>query len=132
MRKIIEVGREESAREARPIMHHDGSGTLGPRIERVNAKIGILERRCDWLRTRLAEPGRNDRQQSFDRAEVEALEAACSALRYHRQSLDADTDPVLSLAEILDAVEESGPALSDRIESAIIRARRVLRDLSPD
>lgn len=121
---------------------NDGSAAAGPRIERVNAKIGTLERRIEWLRQRLAAGDRPERQQTFDRVEVEALEAACAALRYHRQALDADTDPVLALAELNDALEalwESpdasslhGKYVAVRLEDARARARRVLRELSPE
>ena len=116
---------------------NDGSAAAGPRIERVNAKIGTLERRIEWLRSRLAEANRgdrNDRQQTFDRAEVEALEAACAALRYHRQALDAETDPVLALSELLDATtsELAGWEDTERLAEAVRRGQRVLKELDPD
>lgn len=114
----------------------DGTGAAGPRIERASAKIATLERRIDWLRRRIEERDRNERQVSFDLAEVDALEAGCAALRYHRAALDASTDPVLALSELLDATEAAQGTGSihdlQRFEEARVRARRVLRELSPD
>lgn len=114
----------------------DGTGAAGPRIERVSAKVATLERRIDWLRRRIGERDRNERQVSFDVAEVDALEAGIVALRYHRAALDADTDPVLALAELLDATEVAQGSGSvhalQRLEEARGRARRVLRELTPD
>lgn len=119
---------------------NDGSAAAGPRIERVNAKIGTLERRIEWLRSRLSSGSeqRNERQAAFDRAEVEALEAACSVLRYHRQALNVETDPVLALAELHDCVADDYDGLprdawdNDRLVEAMTRAERVLKELSPD
>lgn len=114
-----------------------GTGADGPMITRINFRIGTLERRIDHLQKRLIE-GRSGAQQSYDEAEIGALQAAISALRYHRASLEAETDPVLVLSELLDA---SAPAMVgnkafvadvERLEAARTRAARALRDLSQD
>lgn len=110
-------------------MRPDGTGQSGPVIPRVWAKIQTLERRADHLRRRLDEGRGNERTMDFDRSELDALSAACVALRYHAAALYAETDPVLALAELADAIEGDD---DDRIDSAIARAQRILRELHAD
>lgn len=109
----------------------NGSAQHGPRIERVNAKIGSLERRLAHLEDRVR-MGDKPRQRSFDEAEAEALRAGIAALRYHRAALDAETDPVLALSELVDTVSRAG-LIDDTqpggLADAMRRAKRVLRDL---
>jgi len=99
-----------------------------PRIERVGAHIANLERRLEHLRERIKEP-RNERVRSFDISEAKALEAAVRVLGYYRLALEPETDPVLALAEVLDAVEDDD---EQRLDDAVRRGRRVLRELAAD
>ncbi len=56
--------------------------TAPPRIDKIHAKIGALERRLDHLRQRLADRKVSEAAQSFDKAEASALEAAIVALKW--------------------------------------------------
>jgi len=105
------------------------SADVAPRIERVGAHIANLERRLEWLRERISKPDRKDGARSFDVSESKALEAAIRALSYYRSAIAPETDPVLALAELLDATE-AGEA--ERVEEARRRARRVLRELGDE
>ena len=110
-------------------MRPDGSAALGPRIDSIFAKLKMLERRADHLRQRIAESRGNERSRDFDRSEIDALEAACAALRYHAAALYADTDPTLALAELIDSLEIED---DDRIDAALARGKRILRELGRD
>jgi hypothetical protein len=105
-----------------------GTAETAPRIERVGAHIANLERRLEHLKERIREP-RNERVRSFDISESKALEAAIRVLAYYRLALEPETDPVLALAELLDATETSDP---ERLDDAVRRGRRVLRELSAE
>lgn len=108
---------------------------MAPQIERVSSKIATLERRSEWLEQRIKDP-RNERTRSFDEAEHSALEAAIKALRYHRAALEPETDPVLALAEVLDAVDEQVAANdqipSERVRQALTRARLVMKEVDAE
>lgn len=118
-----------------------GTAETAPRIERVGAHIANLERRLEWLKERIALPDRNERVRSFDVSEAKALEAAIRLMQFYRVALEPETDPVLALAELLDVTEIAAPMIPtphmnestrERLEEALRRARRVLRELSPD
>jgi hypothetical protein len=54
-----------------------------PVIDGLQGKIGVIERRLDYLKRRLERPEyAASSSADFDKSEVSALEAAVSALRY--------------------------------------------------
>jgi hypothetical protein len=102
-----------------------------PRIQRVNEKIGSLERRLTHLEQRIRDTPQGERRRAFDVKEREAVEAAIVALRTHRSMVDPETSPVLALEELVMAIVEAGlhkTSAEPRVEDAIRRAQRVLRD----
>lgn len=119
--------------DARPL------GVGGPVIENLNAKIGTLERRLDYLQRRAAshDPNRKDTTREYDAQEASALRAALAALRYHRSSLGEEDVASVVLAEVIDALEERAAARTPaereastaRVEDVRRRARVFLDDL---
>lgn len=110
-------------------------------LRRLNAKIGILERRVEHLRGRIDDPSRRDSSKDFDRSECAALEAAVQALRYHSLSLDPATNPALVLQELVDSLDEQrkstgklavAAVMTARTLAAVDRARKVLAVLGDD
>lgn len=88
-------------------MDHCKTDAAGvPIIEGVNAKIGVLERRREYLTNKL-ERGAYARTSSsdFDRHEVSAIGAAVRALRFHAATLRPDLDPVVHLARVVRAAQ---------------------------
>lgn len=97
-------------------------------IDGLNGKIGILERRRDYLRRKL----RNEDYAAttgadFDRHEIGALNAAVRALRFHGATLSPETDPVVHLARLADAIHNR----KDPVEVARItrEARAAVKEL---
>lgn len=77
-----------------------------PSISRINGKIGVLERKIDFLSRRLEiESYKTTPSSEFDRAEVGALNAAVRALKYHAATLNPRLDPVLHLARLASAAQ---------------------------
>lgn len=56
--------------------------TAPPRIDKIHAKIGALERRLMHLRQRLQDRKVSEAARSFDMGEAAALEDAVRALRW--------------------------------------------------
>jgi hypothetical protein len=106
-----------------------GTAESAPRIERVGAHVANLERRLAWLKERLANPDRGERVRAFDASEAKALEAAIRLMQFYRHALDPETDPVLALDELVNASESDDDA---RYEAALLRAKRVLKELASD
>lgn len=120
------MGSNTMRREVREV------ATMAPQIDRVSAKIATLERRAEWLETRIAR-GTDERARSFDEAEHSALEAAIKALKYHRAALEPETDPVLILQELVDSLDEAEFIhLPDRLRDAAKRAESVLEEIGAD
>lgn len=97
-------------------------------IKRINAKIGVLERRVGHLESRLADLDRREASKNFDRQEMSALEDAIVSLRYHSVYQRAETSPSLALDELVEALEadKAGRVRHPRVAEAIARARSVL------
>lgn len=96
-------------------------GTGAPIIERLNAKIGTLERRIDHLASRLeAGTYRSSASADFDRVELAALRDAVRCMRYHRACLEADTDPRQAITRLVLAVMDhlAGNITDDALVSA--------------
>lgn len=111
-----------------------GTSESAPRIERVGAHVANLERRLAWLKERLANPDRGERVRAFDASEAKALEAAIRLMQFYRHALDPETDPVLALDELVNAVDEEFDETTDgdRLANAMTRAKRVLKELASD
>lgn len=103
-------------------------------IERVNAKIGALERRAEHLQRRIKEHV-NDSGRNFDITELQAIEAGIAALRFHRSMLSAEVNPVLALDELLVAIDEwlegdeADSVVEERLQAAREHAKKVLADI---
>lgn len=99
-------------------------------IKRINARIGVIERRVGHLQDRVDDPGRRDASKSFDKNEAGALEAAIVALRYHSLNQRPETSPSLALAELVDSLEMQsavgGGIVHPRVTEALARARAIL------
>lgn len=106
-----------------------GTAENAPRIERVGAHVANLERRLAWLKERLSNPDRGERVRAFDASEAKALEAAIRLMQFYRHALDPETDPVLALDELVNATEGDD---DDRLDAALARAKRVLKELASD
>lgn len=92
-----------SSRRKGKTMEHVNDGVLV--IEGVNAKIGVLERRREYLARKVEQS--NDRQpgHNFDRHEISAIDAAVRALKFHAGSLRPDLDPVVHLDRVTRAAQ---------------------------
>ncbi len=109
-------------------------------IERVNAKLSALERRAEYLQRRIKEHSPADRGRSFDITELQAVEAAITAIKLHRAMLEPETSPVLALDELTNALDglcdpvhmTSNLLAVARYTAAVFRARKVLKDLGED
>ena len=96
-------------------------------IRRINARIGLLERRAEHLEARLNDPSRREASRNFDRSEYEALKGAILALRFYTFAQRDESSPVSALQELVDAVEDHVTGLKHpRIEEALARSRTVL------
>jgi hypothetical protein len=114
--------------------HTDRAGV--PIIENVQGKIGVLERRVEYLDRRLGNSEyANTKSSEFDRIEVGALRGGIRALRFHAATLRPELDPVVHLARLASASRaalagfreelEPGEALTD----AELKLQRVLHEV---
>jgi hypothetical protein len=97
-------------------------------IRRLNSRIATLERRAEYLESRVKEARASEAALSFDRAELAAIEAAIAALRLYGAMLDAEVNPVLILDEIVQAFDAGD---GERMAEAVARARLALVTLEP-
>lgn len=106
-----------------------------PRIKKVSAKIGALERRCEFLEGQIERGEVTGSQLDFIRAERKALDAAIQALKFHRAEVEGLDQPILALQELVDAMgqhavdTEARPSVpSPRVVQAFRRAETVLKE----
>lgn len=91
-----------------------------PHIKNVSAKIGVLERRVEYLEVQIeATDAYRGTAADFMRAERAALKAALDALRVHRAIVEDLDEPLLVLAQLVE------DPLNPAFQAA---ARRVLED----
>lgn len=99
-----------------------------PIITNVMAKVGVLERRKDYLSRKL-ERGDYHRSSAaeFDRTELSAIEAAIRALTYHWATLQPEADPVVALSKLIVAVEAhvNGNGSLAELKKHLAKASRV-------
>ncbi len=113
-------------------------------IERPAAKIAALERRAEWLISRIRDRSPTDKSRTFDQAELAALEAGILAIRcvstMRREAfiesfkdIAAERNPVLALDELqnaiaawMNATDESDDSTESRLQAAQMRAAKVL------
>lgn len=74
------------------------------KIRRISSRIAVLERRATYLDGRVKRGGGKDL--SFDVSELGALKSAIKALRLVELMQRPETDPVMALSELHDAVSE--------------------------
>lgn len=80
-----------------------------PTIENIMAKVGVLERRKEYLQRKLARNALDHQSDSsivFDQNEVEALEGAICAFNYYYAMRTPELNPLLALANLTRAVKE--------------------------
>jgi len=111
----------------------DSSGV--PIIEGVSAKVGVLERRADFLKRKLAQDSYGSTTSAeFDRQEASALKAAVRALRFHAATFRPDIDPVVHLDRLARASRKALSAWqSELLEDETLnedelQLQRVLQD----
>lgn len=94
-------------RKGKNMEHQNQTDSAGvPIIEGVNAKIGVLERRREYLQRKLDQAGYAKQPgYDFDRHEVSAIDAALRALKFHAASLRPDLDPVVHLDRVTRAAQ---------------------------
>lgn len=94
----------------------------------VPAAVAVIARRRDYLRDRVTGRGFDERHRSFDEREVRALELALASLELIEMFRREETDPVASLEELCDLLDEERDAGSLRreIEDGVVRSRQVL------
>lgn len=90
-------------------------------VQRLARKIDALERRAAHLRRRNGG--------SYDRVELAAIEDALRALRLVEQSRGYDSNPLEGLADLLDAIEDTGRLDAPAVMRARERARRIVEEL---
>lgn len=96
-----------------------------PDISSVGRKIRFLERRRDNLLGRIQAGRGTEKSLSFDKAEVEALNGALDALRYHWATVARLDTPLTSLRELSEAVKAGNrPSIAE----ALVKADEVLAD----
>lgn len=100
-------------------------------IRDVNSALAMLERRLQHVSRRAADPGLREQARSYDRSESIALRKAIACLRFHRAASEPETDPVLALGRLVDAIGAN--LIPDaEIADALEHARRVLAALGEE
>lgn len=96
-----------------------------PDISSVGRKIRFLERRRDNLLGRIQNARGTEQSLNFDRSEVDALNGALDALRYHWAIVSRMDTPLTSLRELSEAVKAGNrPAIAE----ALVKADDILAD----
>lgn len=97
-------------------------------IENLRGKIGVLERRAEHLQRKL---DRADyaatHSAEFDRAEISALTAALTALRFVELLSSPETSPLVALRRLVTAIDHG--AAPDVIAAAAHHARITLGEI---
>ena len=109
-------------------MDNDETDSAGaPIIKGLNAHLGAIERRVNWLRGGI-QSGRGSRgSMEFDKAELAAHREAIRALRYHRQEVEKLDGLLLVLQAISDWHDDEDMARSrEPLKPLLERVRRVL------
>lgn len=96
-----------------------------PDISNISRKIRFLERRRDNLLGRVNEGRGTERSLSFDKAEIESLNGALDAMRYHWSTIARLDNPLSSLRELSEAVKSGN---RPEIAEALVKADEVLAD----
>lgn len=114
--------------------HTDRAGV--PIIENVQGKIGVLERRVEYLECRLEnEAYSNTKSSEFDRIEVGALRGGLRALRFHAATLRPELDPVVHLSRLSTAARAALAGFRAELEpgepmtDAELKLQRVLQEV---
>lgn len=93
-----------SAKEGKNMRRNQTDEAGVPIIEGMQAKIGVLERRAEYLERKLErESYQGTASSDFDRHELSALRAALRTMRFHASSLRPEVDPVVALARLISA-----------------------------
>lgn len=95
-------------------------------LRNVSSKIGSLERRQDYLRKQVSERRGSPGALQFAHAELEAINAAVLALKFHRNTIEAVDEPIGVLKDVVEAYK--APPDSGELRLAIKRAELVLED----
>lgn len=104
-----------------------------PIIVAVNAKLGVLERRREYLAAKLARDGYEQTTSgNFDRMEVSAIDAAMRALRFHAATLRPELDPVVHLSRLVRQVrrEFREGSLSPALDAVLREAEHALSEIA--
>ena len=95
------------------------------------AKVGVLERRKEYLSRKLEQGGHyRSSAAEFDRSELGAIEAAIRALKYHWATLQPDADPVVALSELISVAQKfvEGNVTPNAIRAQIKKASRIAQE----
>ena len=96
-----------------------------PNISSISRKIRFLERRRENLLSRIKSGKGTERSLAFDRNEVESLDSALDAMRYHWSVVSRMENPISALRGLTEAVEEGSRS---HIAEAMVKAQDVLND----
>lgn len=103
-----------------------------PSLTGVNTKLGTLERRRNYLDAKLRGGGAYAQSKSseFDRAEIDAIDAAISALRFCQATRNPNTDLAAFLKWFVNEVEvfTDGDGSEDEFDLAMERAKATLAE----
>ena len=95
-----------------------------PDIQSVNAKIGALERRLEWVESRANDPTRKQATRDWDREEARALRAGLDALRFYRQEADDEARALDLCRDLVAALDEHSDG--DVLVQVIARLRELV------
>lgn len=97
-----------------------------PIVYRMNAAIGVLERRQGYLRKKL--DGRmSDTARSFTAEENGALRSALTCMRYHQRAVEGLDAPLDLLRAVVDAYE--GPVDKEgRMRAVVKQAQELIEE----
>lgn len=109
---------------------HETDAAGAPIIEGLSAKIGVLERRKEFLDEQIEDRAVSRGAEGFAKSERKALKAGILALKYHRADIEGLDQPILVLQELVDAYKKGGPdgeGFRD-FRVALERARKLLAE----
>lgn len=89
-----------------------------PHINSLASKIVALERRGEFLRDQIQERRGSEGAIQFSIKELEAIEAAVDALKYHRSVVN-NMDNALLLLQVVVETQTIDPALAVRIQEVL-------------
>jgi hypothetical protein len=91
-----------------------------PAISSLKAKLGVLERRRDYLEKKI----QGDGEQSYNLAEISALNAALTVLQWYAQKRDEGESPIGLLVELVAI-----GTMDDEVADLQERASKLLKEL---